>query len=140
MSSRQFTIEVPQLPSPEASPNWRGHWAVKYSACRQYWADVFYCAVDVRNRCQNLVFKVPGDLYHREAVMLKARLDLVFVFAEKRERDEDNLRASFKSGQDALVAALWLPSDSTQYIVAGSIDVQVDPQRAPLTVITLTEV
>ena len=57
-----------------------------------------------------------------------------------RERDEDNLRARFKPGQDALVQAGLIEGDTVEHLVMGKINVEVDRSRAPLTIIELEEV
>ncbi len=69
----------------------------------------------------------------------KARLDLVFVFPQARKRDEDNLRARFKPGQDALVQARLIPDDTQEHLVMGKIRIRVDRDQAPLTIIYLEE-
>ncbi|GAJ08742.1 unnamed protein product, partial [marine sediment metagenome] len=57
----------------------------------------------------------------------------------KRRFDEDNLRARFKPGQDALVHAGLIESDSMDSLAMGTIAVEVDTSRAPLTIIELEE-
>jgi len=112
-------FEVPMLPPKECSPNWRGHWAQRSEASKAFKEAVFYLA--------------PKDVRFE-----KARLDLTFVFKDKRRRDEDNLRSRFKPGQDALVIAGLIPDDNRRYLVMGDIEVEVDKTRAPLTIIKLT--
>ena len=123
-------IEVSQLPPASSSPNWRGHWAERYKAARIYQAAVFYECVDVRNRLMALGEWEP---------FRKARLDLIFVFPNYRKRDEDNLRARFKPGQDALVQADLLEGDTVDDLVLGDINIEVSPTAAPLTIIELKE-
>lgn len=124
-------IEVTQLPPVEYSLNWRGHWADKHKAGKVYHGAVFYCCVDARNR---------GYLEGMSFPFIKARLNLTFVFAEQRLRDEDNLRARFKPGQDAIVDAGLLLDDDAEHLQIGNVDILVDPGRAPLTVIELDEI
>jgi len=112
-------IEVPMLPPKECSPNWRGHWAQRSKASKAFKEAVFYF--------------VPRDTHFE-----KARLDLAFVFKDNRRRDEDNLRARFKPGQDALVLAGLIPDDNYWHLVMGDITIEVDKVRAPLTIIKLT--
>ena len=121
-------IEVSQLPPPEYSPNWRGHWAQRYQAETVYGNAVYYSSVDARNR---------ASLWQP---FTKARLDLTFVFPYRRVRDEDNLRARFKPGQDALVQAGLLVGDSPDSLTMGKVTVEVDRKRAPLTIIELEDV
>lgn len=127
-------IEVNQLPPISASPNWRGHWSKRYQDGRVYQAAVYYECIDIRNRLQRLPWR-PGIPPFK-----KARLDLTFVFPYKRRFDEDNLRARFKPGQDALVQAGLIEGDTMENLVMGKVEVQVDRARAPLTIIELEEV
>jgi len=68
---------------------------------------------------------------------IKARLNLTFVFAEQRRRDRDNCLASFKTGLDAIVDAGLLLDDDAEHLEIGKVDILVDPERAPLTIIEL---
>ncbi|GAI73692.1 unnamed protein product, partial [marine sediment metagenome] len=124
-------IEVSQLPPGSSSPNWRGHWGGKYKDSRVYHGAVFYCCVDARNRG------------YREGVSFpfaKARLDLTFVFAQHRRRDRDNIISRAKPGIDAIVAAGLLSDDDAEHLEIGKVDILVDPERAPLTIIELEEI
>lgn len=126
-------IEVSQLPPISASPNWRGNWAERYKAGKVYQEAVFYSCVDARNRLES-VPRRPGFTPFR-----KARLDLSFVFPNHRTRDEDNLRARFKPGQDAIVDAGLIIDDDPEHLTMGKVNILVDPDRAPLTVIEIEE-
>ncbi|MBA7506572.1 hypothetical protein ES706_05264 [subsurface metagenome] len=127
-------IEVTQLPPPECSPNWRGFWPERYKAARTYQAAVFYECVDMRNKLTRLPWR-PGF-----PPFDKARLTLTFIFPSSHERDEDNLRTMFKPGQDALVQAELIKGDTPTHLVLGEINIIIDRQRAPLTIIELEEV
>ena len=122
-------IEVSHLPPIEYSPNWRGHWVQRYQAGIIYGNAVFYSAVDARNRRETKVWQP----------FKRARLNLTFVFPYRRRFDEDNLRARFKPGQDALVRAGLIEGDTMDNLVLGKIEVEVDRSRAPLTIIELEE-
>ncbi|MBA7651595.1 hypothetical protein ES703_59414 [subsurface metagenome] len=126
-------IEVSQPPPVEYSLNWRGHWAERYKAGQVYQQAVFYECVDARNRLERLPWR-PGF-----PPFTKARLTLTFVFPYYQERDEDNLRARFKPGQDALVQAELIKGDSPEHLVLGDINIVIDRDRAPLTIIELKE-
>ncbi len=126
-------IEVSQLPPEECSPNWRGHWSQRYKAAKAYQEAVFYECVDVRNTLERLPWR-PGF-----PPFTKARLTLTFIFPQFRERDEDNLRAMFKPGQDALVQAQLIPDDTPEHLVMGSINILIDRRRSPGTIIELEE-
>lgn len=120
-------IEVDRLPPREYSPNYHGSWTSRYAAGVKYKDFVFYEAVNVRNTGNYQQFR-------------KARLDLTFIFDRERIRDEDNLRARFKPGQDALVTAGLIEDDSWKHLVMGDINIIVDKERAPMTIIELQEV
>ncbi|GAH20504.1 unnamed protein product, partial [marine sediment metagenome] len=125
-------IEVPFLPPGEYSPNSRCSWAEKYKAGKVYHDAVFYCCVDARNRG-----------YRDEGLsfpFVKAKLNLTVVFAELRLRDADNLLARFKPGLDAVVDSALLLDDDVEHLEMGQVEVVVDPERAPLTIIELDEI
>lgn len=130
-------IEVSQLPPVEFNPNWRGNWADRYKAGQVYRDAVFYSCMDARNKgnCK------PFD---------KARLDLTFVFAVRRRRDFDNLLARFKPNgkstllkvlknflSNAIVDAGLIVDDDAEHLQIGKVDILVDPERAPLTIIDI---
>ncbi len=124
-------IEVSQLPPASSSPNARVHWSERYQDAEIYKGAVFYQCVDARNRQMVQEGKwVPFS---------RPRLDLTFVFAQERIRDEDNLRSQFKPGQDAIVAAGLIIDDNSKRLIMGNINIIVDAARAPLTIIELAE-
>lgn len=123
-------VEVHQLPPVEWSPNWRGHWRERYQAGRVYQLAVFYSCVDRRNRGYAEGISFP---------FTKARLDLTFIFPEQRRRDRDNLIASFKPGLDGIVASALLLDDDAEHLEIGKVEILVDPERAPLTMIDLEQ-
>lgn len=124
-------IEISQLPPEESSPNWQGFWAEKYKSGKDYHRDVFYCCVDARNRAL-----ADGKAFP----FLKTKLNLTFIFAEERHRDRDNLLASFKVGLDAIVDSALILDDDSEHLEVGQVKVEVDPARAPLTIIELDEI
>lgn len=119
-----LTIAVHQLPPKEYSPNARVHWAARKRAGDAYGNEVYAEAVNARN------------LYDW-TVLEYASVDIEIIFAEERIRDEDNHRARFKPGMDALVRAGIIRSDDIRHIDTR-ISITVDPSRAPLTIITVT--
>ena len=123
-------IEVSQLPPGSSSPNWRGHWGSKYKDSKVYHGAVFYCCVDARNRGYREGMSFP---------FTKARLDLTFVFPEYRRRDRDNMLSSAKPGIDAIVDSGVLLDDDAAHLQIGNVDILVDPERAPLTVVDIEE-
>lgn len=95
---------------------------------------MFYACIDARNKLERVSWR-PGF-----PPFEKARLTLTFVFPYFRERDEDNLRAMFKPGQDALVQAELIKGDTPEYLVLGPLNIVIDRRRAPCTIIELEEV
>ena len=126
-----YELEVSQLPPAEYSGNARVHWAVRYRAGATYSQAVFYAATDKRNRALLACEILP--------VFRQARLELTFVYPERRVRDADNLIAMFKPGLDALVQADVLRGDDVKRLTIGAVQVEVDKVRAPLTIIRLVE-
>jgi hypothetical protein len=124
-------IEVSQLPPVECSPNWRGHWSQRHEASIVYQTAVYYECIQVKNAAIAL-----DSEWHP---FKRPRLDLTFVFPCQRKRDEDNLRARFKPGQDALVLAGLIKGDTKDNLILGDINIEVDRLKAPLTVIELRE-
>jgi len=122
-------ILVTMLPPIELSPNSRCHWAEKYQAAEVFQRAVYYSAVDAINRC--LPLKRPRN---------KAKLNLTFVYPQRRQRDRDNLVAMFKPGLDALVKAGLLVGDDTEHLDIAGVSVKVNKERAPLTIVELEEV
>ncbi len=59
----------------------------------------------------------------------------LFVVAEDRIRDIDNWLARLKPGLDALCLAKIIVSDSSKCLEFGKITFEIDPARAPMTVI-----
>jgi len=121
------------VPPAECSPNSRSFWAKRYRAARAYQEAVYYECVNARNQLE-APWAAPGSVF------LRARLDLTFIFRQQRDRDEDNLRARFKIGQDSLVQASLIANDTPEHLELGKIEIVVDPALAPKTIIDLQEV
>ena len=123
-------IEVPLLPPAEYSGNSRAHWTKKYEEGRVYQSAVFYSCIDARNKAV-----LTGSRY----LFIKALLNLTFIFPIQRRRDPDNCLARFKPGLDAIVQAGLILDDDTEHLKIGNPDILVDSDRAPLTIIELSE-
>lgn len=124
----RIRIEVNQLPPVSSSPNWRGHWTTQHKEAKVYHNALFYSCVDARNRGYSQGMSFP---------FIKARLDLTLVFPEYRRRDRDNCVSMFKPGLDAIVDAGLLLDDDAEHLEIGNLDIVVDKERAPLTIIEL---
>lgn len=123
-------IEVPLLPGEELSPNARHFWASKYTAGKTYHDAVFYCCVDAQNR---------GIAGGQEFPFTRAKLSLTFVFPEHRRRDLDNFTSMAKPAIDAIVGSALILDDDSEHLEIGEVKIEVDKDRAPLTIIELTE-
>lgn len=123
-------IEIQQLPPVSSSPNWRGHWAERYQAARVYHAAVFYSCVDAINRAYR-----EGRLAFTDLPFKQVKLALTFIFAKHRRRDRDNLISCFKPGLDGIVQAGLIVDDDAEHLEISNVDILVDPERAPLTII-----
>ena len=121
-------IEIDRLPPIQCSPNYRGHWTEGHRASREYTAAVFYMCIDMRNRCIEEFRKIRV-----------ARLNVTLIFPELRVRDDDNLWTRFKPGRDALVRAGIIEADDIEHLHIGSMDVIIDKDLAPKTIIELID-
>lgn len=133
MDKPLLTIEVPLLPPAEYSPNSRAHWSARKRAGDVYGNAVFLSATDARNVAYK--GRTASDCWQP---LEHAELEIEIIFAEERIRDEDNHRARFKPGLDALVRAGIIRYDDMAHLKTRII-CSVDPQRAPLTVIRVRE-
>lgn len=132
---KNYRFEVPGLPSRELSPNARVHWAVRSRAAGDYKGLVYFHALNQLN------LEDATRLAGKERIALKrALLDLTFVFKENRRRDRDNLIAMFKAGLDAIRQLGLIEDDSSEHLLIGSVSVEVDAARAPLTIIEIKEI
>lgn len=120
----KIRIEIPMLPPAEWSPNARVHWARRYKAGKVYRKAVFYEAVNARVKVNWKALEY-------------ARMGLEFIFPEERIRDEDNHRARFKPGLDALVEAGIIQFDDLTHLHCYKIICTSDKERAPMTIITI---
>lgn len=121
-------ITVPALPPVEMSPNSRAHFFVKAKVSKQFKNDVFYCARDVITKYRLGLFP-----------LVVVKVELTFIFRDNRRRDVDNMLGRFKPGMDALKAAGVIVDDDARHLQIGSVKIEVDKGRAPLTIIDVTE-
>lgn len=128
----KIRIEVTQLPPTSSSPNWRGHWSKRYQESRIYHDAVYYSCVEVRNRAL-IGERLPLALLP----FTRAKVNLTFFFTQSRRRDRDNLIARFKPGIDAIVDSGLVLDDDAEHLEIGQVDIVVDADQAPLTVIDI---
>jgi hypothetical protein len=123
----KMVIEIPFLPPGEMSPNWRGHWSAQSPAAAEFRRAAWLCCVNRRNLARQWVpFSRPV-------------MNLTFIFGIERRRDEDNMRTRFKPGLDGIVDAGLLVDDDPRRLITGTLEMVVDKDRAPLTIIELEE-
>ena len=100
-----IVIEIPMLPPKQASPNWRGHWAVKYRAMRNY-KEVTYLMAKASLRGR--------DFQSLDRAIIRP----TFVVPNRRYiMDPDNALASLKSAIDGLQAARIIANDRNVVIL-----------------------
>lgn len=70
---------------------------------------------------------------------LKPEIEITLIYGQSRRRDLDNTTMALKPLMDALVFWNILIDDSPEFIAGGrpTISQEVDPDRAPLTVVEI---
>lgn len=115
------TVTLNIHPPEECSPNWRGHWAVKSRASRA-----------AREAVKLSAHQADGGPYH------KAHIHYHVICAAERPRDIDNWLARCKPMTDGLRDAGIIGADDHKHL-SLSMTFEVNKNRAPSTVITVTE-
>jgi Holliday junction resolvase RusA-like endonuclease len=126
MTKRKLRLEISKLPDKALSPNARGGFWARYKAGRKLKEMVYLLARS----------KMNGDF---DKPMEKASLKLTYVFPQRRRRDPDNFSAMGKYIADGLVLAGVIEDDSAEHLVILPVELKVDKQRAPLTIVEVTE-
>ena len=70
----------------------------------------------------------------------KVSAEVLFVFKEQRRRDLDNWIGRLKGYWDGIVKAGIIEDDNIDIVTSINVKFEVDKSRAPLTIITLSEV
>jgi len=111
-----YEIAIERLPSPELSPNWRGHWRSFHKAMQLDKREMeAYCL----HQCGRLAEPLQS---------VSAKVD-VFL-KSKRRMDHDNFSARMKGFWDGLVSAGLLADDSTDVIKSVQYSFQTDREQA----------
>ena len=120
-------IEVPMLPGAALNPNARNHWTGRYTAAR-----------DLRKATWAVAYNANPD---HEVLFEKAKISVTFVYKSHQVTpDPDNAVAMLKPALDGLVDAKILRDDTRHHVsYVLPFDYEVDPERAPLTVIDIGE-
>lgn len=123
-----ITIELDRLPDLKAVGGNRreAHWSQRHGADKAE-KDAWIMLV-------RACFPDPSEMPH----FLTARADVTLYFAEHRRRDSiDNVPRSLKGLWDALVHWDILVDDSSEFLTLGKLDLVVDRDKAPLTMVRL---
>ena len=120
----ELGIEINQLPPASYSLNSRVHWSTRWKDGVIYQNAVYYEAVNARNKVNWQALEY-------------ALMELEFVFAVERIRDEDNHRARMKPGVDALVKAGIILYDDLKHLTCSKMTFTVSKERAPMTIIKI---
>lgn len=124
--SRSLLVHCP-LPPRVLHPNARPHWAERARVAAQYRSDV--------------AAYLKAALAGRSLQFARAWLDLEYVFASNRRRDDDGLAAFWKNGRDAIVDCGIVPDDSTEYLCMRRLTWRrVQPGEPPGVIVTIEEV
>jgi len=124
-------VEIPCLPPKEANPNWRGFWAKKAKAVKEFREMAMYCAI---NGCRGMP-QVYGVMY------VKAEVAIILVIPDRRYyRDPDNALASLKPAIDGCVdAGIILGDDDKHLRCKLPITYRINRQEAPKTILEFEE-
>ena len=90
---RTRTLVLLDWPPAALSPNARGHWSKRAKAAKKYRKDCYALA-----KIEKLGVDWDGPVH----------LYVTFFPPDRRNRDDDNLVASFKSGRDGIADALGI--------------------------------
>jgi len=120
-------IEIPMLPPPELNPNAREFWAARHRAARDFRKAAWAIAYNA-NPAHDIMFE-------------KAKIKVTLVYPSHQVTpDPDNLITMLKPALDGIVDAKIIPND-TQEDVRYVLPMfhEVDPQRAPLTILEVED-
>jgi crossover junction endodeoxyribonuclease RusA len=125
----KIRVKIPALPPKEASPNWRGHWAPKMRAVREFREMAMYCGI---NACLG---SGPPEFY-------KAVVSITLVIRDARYyRDPDDALASLKPAIDGCVDAGIIRGDSQEHLEYRlPIVYEVNRGEAPKTILEFTQI
>lgn len=124
----RIRIEIPALPPKESNPNWRGHWARKARAVKEFRELAMYCAFNAHQGAPPWFFK--------------AKVGITLVIKDNRYyRDPDNAVASLKSAIDGCCDAGIILGDDREHLEYSlPIMYEVNPQEAPKTILEFSQI
>jgi len=106
-------VFIPQLPPKALSPNFRGHWAVRARAVKEYREFVRLTCLDA---------KVVSSSPEEWKIIEKAILYITFRFRQRRGRDVDNYIGSSTPLINGLVDAGLIKADDFEHLHIGGIE------------------
>uniref|UniRef100_A0A6H2A434 Uncharacterized protein n=1 Tax=viral metagenome TaxID=1070528 RepID=A0A6H2A434_9ZZZZ len=117
-------VEIPCALPNATNPNWKGHWAVRAKAVKQFRADAYFAALVWGAR--------------KEPPYKKATVTITLIVPDKRYiRDPDNALASLKPAIDGCVDAGIIKDDDD--LSFKPVIYEIDRGRAPLIILEFHE-
>ena len=127
-----ITITIPELPSAALKSGFRGGWwLVRKAKVHDTEMAHVYSLIAEREKKGKGRTNIP---------LKKVSAEVLFVFKEQRRRDLDNWIGRLKGYWDGIVKARIIEDDNIDIITSINVKFEVDKERAPLTIITLSEV
>jgi Holliday junction resolvase RusA-like endonuclease len=124
-----LTITIPALPGEALKPGYRGGWwLVRKAKKHDTEMGYVYALIAYRERKN---FPLP---------LKRVIAEVTFVFKQQRRRDLDNWSGRLKGYWDGIVQAGIVADDNSEIITSLSVKFEIDKARAPLTIITISEV
>lgn len=120
--NERIVVEIPGLPAPELSPNYRGHWSRKARATRDF---------------RQLGFVAAKEACHFEPPYYdKALLRITFVAPSRAYiRDDDNAVSSIKPALDGCVDAEIIKDDSPRHLRILQVVWNIDKHKEKETIL-----
>ena len=127
-----ITITIPELPSAALKSGFRGGWwLIRKAKVHDTEMAHVYSLIAYREKNGKGRTNIP---------LKKVSAEVLFVFKEQRRRDLDNWIGRLKGYWDGIVKARIIEDDNIDIITSINVKFEVDKERAPLTIITLSEV
>ena len=134
-SIRILTVLIPWLPPRELGANASRYCprGLKNRLLAEARAFASVSILDARNQWER-------DVGIKWQPLEKAVMDISFTYPVSRRRDADNLIGSHgtKTVIDMLTQLDIIADDDTQHLKLGNVDIIVDKERAPLTILGIT--
>ena len=122
-----ITITIPELPNAALKSAFRGGWWLVRKA-------------KVHDTEMAYMYGLAAKDGQHFLPMTPVEATVTFIFKEHRKRDLDNYGARLKGFWDGITKARIIPDDSSDHLTSIKIRFEVDKKRAPMTIITLSEV